>query len=161
MTSKTPGERLEPCPLCGGEAYRIESNNGSSMLYVGCAPCGLALKAALVPLGPPGVHGWSRDIVAAWNRRPTAPASGLGEEETRDVLRYCADILPLARAFVEGAQDSATYRLSRANEQGVEMLLAGLVKAEREALAALSPPPRDGNESIVQPGTQAINCRGD
>lgn len=68
---------LERCPFCGGDAYLTESVNGSSMTYIGCAPCGITFKAATVPLGPPGVHGLSRDIKAAWNRRTPSPGPGV------------------------------------------------------------------------------------
>jgi hypothetical protein len=53
------------CPFCGGKAYATRSVNGTQMFHVGCAACGVELKAA-----------WYRDqdqptkdILALWNTR--------------------------------------------------------------------------------------------
>lgn len=79
-TTPSPVEALKACPLCKGPAYRTEAVDGSAMLYIGCAKCGLSMKAAWVCLGPPDKYGWSRDLDAAWNTRPDALADTGGGE---------------------------------------------------------------------------------
>ena len=58
---------LLPCPFCGGEAYLTESVNGSCMVYIGCAACGIAFKAQKQQFGTEAKL--TKDIAAAWNKR--------------------------------------------------------------------------------------------
>jgi hypothetical protein len=119
-------EKLEACPLCAGPAYYTESVNGTHMAYIGCSRCGISMKAAWVPLGPPGVDGWSKDIRAVWNTRPS-PSVGVGELREAEI------------AVIEAARD-------------LVMKPGGLVNRYRlctafERLAALSSIPVGGPET--------------
>jgi Lar family restriction alleviation protein len=58
-------DELKPCPFCGGNSYATRTVNGTQMFKVGCAACGIELKAA-----------WYRDedqptkdLVGLWNTR--------------------------------------------------------------------------------------------
>lgn len=57
-------DELKECPFCGGKAYYTETVNGTEMVRVGCATCGVSMKAFKPRNEPP-----SKDIVAAWNQR--------------------------------------------------------------------------------------------
>jgi hypothetical protein len=79
------GTRPKACPLCGGEAYAYCTVNGTQMFKVGCAACGLELKAA-----------WYRDqdkptkdILTLWNTRADSgvPRSGVPEFDAERALR--------------------------------------------------------------------------
>ena len=58
-------ENLKPCPFCGGPAYATRTVNGTQMFKVGCASCGIELKAAWYrdEIEP------TKDIVKLWNTR--------------------------------------------------------------------------------------------
>lgn len=74
------------CPFCGGKAYATRAVNGTQMFYVGCAVCGVELKAA-----------WYRDqdkptkdLVALWNTRAllsAVPRPGEDDRPLRDLRR--------------------------------------------------------------------------
>jgi hypothetical protein len=80
MTDPAPevaaGTAQEPlaCPFCGGRAYATRTVNGTQMFKVGCASCGIEMKAAWYrDAATP-----TKDILALWNQRaalPSAPAS--------------------------------------------------------------------------------------
>lgn len=87
-------EKLLPCPFCpdGGRPYfnphtNDSTDSGSRMAYVGCASCGVSLKAANFPTMQ---GGWnlSKDILAIWNTRATsAPVSKEVEEAIADAKK--------------------------------------------------------------------------
>lgn len=61
----------KPCPLCGGKAYATRTVNGTQMFNVGCASCGLELKAAWYR----GEDKPTKDILALWNTRAASSSS--------------------------------------------------------------------------------------
>ena len=127
----TPQE-LKPCPFCGGAAYFTASVNGSNMIYAGCSPCGIAVKAQLI-YEP---SGWkpTKDVCAIWNQR--------GDETTRLQSRVemleCALIelfdiaIPQAQPWKNSPEEKAEYSakvlpeklraLLRGNKARVEQL---------------------------------------
>lgn len=71
------GSVARACPLCGSNAYAYRAVDGTQMFKVGCAACGIELKAA-----------WYRDqeqptkdIVALWNTRAGAAAETPSEKK--------------------------------------------------------------------------------
>lgn len=81
MTTNNPATQpveapeLKPCPFCpdGGKPYFTKSVNGTNMAYVGCAQCGLQLKAQVQFLTSREDWRLSKDIVSIWNTRTPAP----------------------------------------------------------------------------------------
>lgn len=83
--------------------------------------------------------------------RPTAPASGLGEEEIEAMCKAhheasCPAHETPAGGLTRWATWAEVVELPGERERRITIM--------RAALAALSPPPRDGG-SIIPPGTQA------
>jgi hypothetical protein len=127
MTTKDQAaakEGLKNCPLCGGKPYYTRSVNGDQMHHVGCASCGIDIKAAEIHY--PGRTELSKDIVAVWNRRAPHDEAlpRLGNElefneEVRWILgRPCFTVLPVVHYL-------------RANGQNIP------TKAEEEQAAAI------------------------
>lgn len=113
---------LHPCPLCGGPAYATRTVNGTQMLHVGCAPCGLELKAAWYR----DQDAPTKDIVSLWNTRaesaaPALPRSAPPALTTKDI----ADIV-VAIARDSNLDDARDQELCRK----VQLLAAALSAAE-------------------------------
>jgi hypothetical protein len=68
------GTAQEPlaCPFCGGRAYATRTVNGTQMFKVGCASCGIEMKAAWYRDEPTP----TKDILSLWNQRTPADAAG-------------------------------------------------------------------------------------
>jgi len=72
--SPSAGTAQEPlaCPFCGGRAYATRTVNGTQMFKVGCASCGIEMKAARYrDAATP-----TKDILSLWNQRTPADAAG-------------------------------------------------------------------------------------
>lgn len=60
-----PATLARPCPFCGKTPYITRTVNGTQMFKVGCASCGVELKAAWYR----GEDAPTRDILTLWNTR--------------------------------------------------------------------------------------------
>ncbi len=94
---------LQPCPLCRGPAYYTETVNGTSMAYVGCAACGISMKAALTPGPGPHQTQWSRDIRAVWNTRVASAQLSVTREIAMELVAVLEELSLGLKISVSGS----------------------------------------------------------
>jgi hypothetical protein len=73
---------LLPCPFCGGKPYETRTVNGTEMYLVGCASCGIELKAAWYR-GEPRP---TKNIAGLWNRRALLAETPPSDQGLREAV---------------------------------------------------------------------------
>lgn len=123
-------QELLGCPFCGGKAYATRTVNGTQMFKVGCAECGIELKAA-----------WYRDedkptkdLIGLWNTRANQEEAGIAVRLLQELVeQWRADAHRLrttkpisafdeqrADAREEDADDLAALLVSQGRRPGNE-----------------------------------------
>jgi hypothetical protein len=117
------GTAQEPlaCPFCGGRAYATRTVNGTQMFKVGCASCGIEMKAAWYRDEPAP----TKDILSLWNQRTPADAAGnKAHDEARAIIARMRSDAARFRVFPgSGEVVDATHVDEWADE--LETALAG------------------------------------
>lgn len=131
--------KLLPCPFCGSTPAMANWSYGVAAWRVSCGPCHFTIA-----------HKTESEAIAAWNRRPSAPAGDLREAKAQAVIEAAKDVLAVR------GKDFERSPLPAYMERPFSVL-AELLRDYDAALANLKP--RAENRDRVKPESGPLEGR--